>query len=206
MTTRMAVQNGEKKSKTRSAWAREGGARDRYSAARVRLALRARFRAGWIPVVPPGRSPYELVTVLGCDHVLATLARAYFAGERCFDRARIEDVLGRRLNSPQGADALAAGGFALLRADGTRLELRAADPRVARLVNRARLGPQRRGYDVHRVLEAFLVLPPRDKRRRAATDDRRLEVARLLQDDWFIDGDDLLNCRPFARLRSVWTL
>jgi hypothetical protein len=50
------VQSGEKKSKTRLAWAREGGGRMRYSVARVGVALRARIRAGWIPVIPPGRS------------------------------------------------------------------------------------------------------------------------------------------------------
>jgi hypothetical protein len=159
-----------------------------------------------VPVIPAGQSRHERVTVLRCNHRLAHVARAYLAGRPWFDRAMLEAALGRPLDSRAGAFALAAAGFALLRAEGDSIEVRAADPRVARLVNRARLGPQRRGYRVHRVLEAFLALPPRSQRRRPATDDRRLEVARRLQDDWLLDGDDLLNCRPFARLQSAWTL
>jgi hypothetical protein len=204
MMVQTTLQFGQRKSKSRVAWAREGGARRRYSSARLRAALRARLRAGWIPVVPSGGSHYERITVLCPNHALAAVARAYVAGERRFDRTVVEGILGCRLDSRSGADALAAAGLAMLWAEGERLELRAADPRVAQLVNRARLGLQRRGYDVHRVIEAFLALPPMGQRRRAATDDRRLEVARMLQDDWFIDGDDLLNCRPFARLRSLW--
>ncbi len=33
-----------------------------------------------------------------------------------------------------------------------------------------------------------------------------LEAARRLQEDWGVDGEDLLNCRPCARLRSPWVL
>jgi hypothetical protein len=192
-------------SKTRADWTREGGAYLRYSAARAQAALRSRFRTGWLPVIPPGRSRHERVTVLRRNHPLAAVARAYLAGDRWFERGVLETALGRRLDTLMGAAALAAAGFALLRVNGSRLELRAADPRAAHLVNRARVGPQRRGYRIHRVLESFLYLPPKKKRRHPATDDRRLEVAQRLQDIWLLDGDDLLNCRPFARLRSPWT-
>jgi hypothetical protein len=54
-------------------------------------------------------------------------------------------------------------------------------------------------------LEAFLYLAPKRLRRHTVTPDRRLEVALSLQSDWLLDGDDLLNCRPFARLASTWT-
>jgi hypothetical protein len=134
-------------SRTRAAWAREGGACRRYSLKRMRVALRARYRAGWLPVIPPGRSRSEQVTVLRRDHPLAVTARAYLAGERWFERKAIESGLGCRLDSRQGTTALAKAGFALLGVQGIRIELRAADPRVALLVNRARLGPQRRGYE-----------------------------------------------------------
>jgi hypothetical protein len=139
-------------SKTRAGWAREGGTGRRYSKARVRAALRARLRAGWVPVVPAGQSRHERVTVLRPGHPLAAVARAYLGGQRWFERAAIEKALGRQLDCREGAAALAAAGFALLRANGPALELCAADPRAARLVNRARLGPQRRGYRVRRVL------------------------------------------------------
>jgi hypothetical protein len=205
MTTLSLIRTRSVVSKTRMAWAREGGALQRYSTARARAALLARLRAGWAPVVPPGRSRHERVTVLRPGHPLAAVARAYRSGQRWFDRAALEAALGRSLTSRPGALALASAGFALLSTEGGRIELQAADPRVARVVNRARLGEQRRGYKVHRVLEAFLALPPKARRLRPATDDRRLEVAQRLHDDWLLDGEDLLNCRPFVRLRSTWT-
>ena len=74
MQTRVQVRTAV--SKTRAAWACEGGACHRYSAARVRAALRLRFRAGWVPVIPAGRSRHERVTVLRRDHSLAAVARA----------------------------------------------------------------------------------------------------------------------------------
>lgn len=205
MMTLTTSHSREAVTKTRARWAREGGASRRYSAARVRFALRARLRNGWTPVVPEGGAAHERVTVLCPGHSLASLARAYLAGERWFDRLEIEAALGLHLNTRASAAALARAGFAMLCIDGPHLELKAADTRLAQLVNRARLGPQRRGYRVRRVLEAVLALPPRKKRRCPVTDDRRLEAARRLQELWLLDGDDLLNCRPFARLSSHWT-
>jgi hypothetical protein len=55
-------------------------------------------------------------------------------------------------------------------------------------------------------VEAVLSLPPKAKRQRPVTDDRRLATALALYDDWLIDCDDLLECRPFVRLCSRWTL
>jgi hypothetical protein len=146
------------------------------------------------------------VTVLRTSHPLAFIAREYTAGSHCFDRQRLEQALSQALDTRAAADRLAAAGIALIGVDGPVLELRPADPRVARLVNRARLGPQYRGYNVHKVIEAILYLPPKAKRRRAVTDDRRLKAALVLQDGWLIDCEDLLEGRLFVRLSSRWTL
>ncbi len=120
MMTQTCARASNVRSKTRAAWAREGGACVRYSTARVRRALRARQRAGWVPVIPPGRSVHERITVLRRGHALATIARAYLAGTRWFERQAVEDALGRQLDTRQGAAALAAAGFALLRLAGGR--------------------------------------------------------------------------------------
>jgi hypothetical protein len=198
------VRSSNKVTKPRIAWAREGGAQLRYTAARVRQAFAARRRAGWLAVMPTTGPRHERVTLLRRDHPLAPVARACEAGCGWWDLAVLENLLCNRLDTREGAAELAAAGFALLQFDGTRVELCPADPRVARMINRARLGPQRRGYDVDRVIEALLCLPPRAKRRRHVTDERRLDAALRLQDQWQIDADDLL-CRPFVRLCSTWT-
>jgi len=126
------------------------------------------------------------------------------AGATWFSPTDLEQALGRPLASKAAAAALAAAGFALRSYDGDCVELAATDPRVARLVNRARLGPQRRGFAVRRVIEAVLCLPTRPSRGLRITDDRRLEAALLLQENWGIDADDLL-WRPCVRLNSQWT-
>jgi hypothetical protein len=146
------------------------------------------------------------VAALRTNHALAVVFRGYAAGVRYFDRERLEQALGRPLDSRAGASRLAAAGLGMVRMVGRLVELRATDPRTARLVNRSRLGPQLRGYRVHKVLEALLCLAPKAKRRRAVTEDRRLQAALLLADERLIDADDLLECRPFIRLRSRWFL
>jgi hypothetical protein len=138
-------------------------------------------------------------------HPLEFAARQYANGVRWFDRETLERALGHRLHTRRGATELARAGFGLVRLDGAKVELRATDPRLALLVNRARLGPQRRRYDEHRVLEIVLSLPPKAKRRRPATDERRLDAAQVLLTEWLIECDDLLGCRPFVRLCSQWT-
>src|SRR5438046_917898 len=110
MTTSTPIQVGGVVSRPRTAWAREGGARRRYSAARVRAALRGRLREGWLPLIPSGKSPHERVTILWHEHPLAGVARAYLAGGRWFERASLEEALGHRPDCRAGADALAAAG------------------------------------------------------------------------------------------------
>jgi len=206
MTTLTPIRRKMAVSKSRLDWARAAGAGSRFSQSRMRAALRVRTRAGWVAVIPASGERHEQVTVLRSTHPLADTAREYHRGQRWFERAALEQALGQGLDTDPGVKALAAAGFALLGAEGLRVELKAADPRVAALVNRARLGPQRRGYKVHRIVEAVLCLPPKNKRRRPVTEDRRLEAAQRLQDDFCLDASDLLNCRPCARLCSTWTI
>jgi hypothetical protein len=149
----------------------------------------------------PAGAPLARVVVLARTHPLAETAREYGRGTRWFHRECLEEALGLSLESRAGADALAAGGLALLRMDRPMVELRAADPRLARLVNRARLGPQQRGYDVRTVLEAVLGLPRRAKRRTVVTDSRRQRAAEVLRREWGIESEG----GPHVRLHSRWT-
>lgn len=206
MTTTEPVLNRQIESRSFSRLAKEGGARKRYSLARVRIALRKRLKAGWLPVTPAGRLPHERMVFVWREHPLADIVGAFICQQRWFLRTKLEAAIGQPLDSREGVLALATAGLAIMREAGLRIELRAADPRVAQLVNLARLGPQRRRYQVHRVLEAVLALPPKKKRRRSATIDRRMDAAHILQDEWLLNGDDLLNGQPLVRLSSDWAL
>lgn len=191
-------------SRTRVAWAREGGARRRYSLRRVEKGFQRWRRAGWVVASSAEGPRHERLVALRNTHPLAPVARQYQAGERWFERRLLERSLRARLDTGAGSRALAAAGFGIVRLNGSQVELRAADPRVARLVNRARLGTSYRGYEAHRVVQALLALPPRTRRRRPLTDTRRLEAALRLQAQWLIDCDDLLDYRPLVRLHSSW--
>lgn len=193
-------------SKPRTAWAREGGAKRRYSTARVRAALQRRRRAGWLTAQPADGPRHERVTLVHPAHPLAFLHREWAAGVRLFECQRLERAIGRPLNCRATADDLAEVGFALVRVVGTQVELRPADPRTAHLVNRSRLKPAMGERQVRRVLAAVLSLPPKGLRQRRVTEERRRQAAEWLQQEWLIDGVDLLDCRPRARLRSFWLL
>jgi hypothetical protein len=155
----------------------------------------------------PWKGPtHEWVTVIRASHPLAFIVREYDANAGHFDQERLEQALGSRLNTQSGANRLAMAGFAIVRLDGTQVELRPADPRVARFVNRARLRPQHGGgYKVHRVIEAMLYLPPKANRRRKVTVDRRLKAYYILKEKWLINCDDLLDPRSTVRLVSCWS-
>jgi hypothetical protein len=198
-TKNVAVAN-----KTRAAWGREGGARRRYSTKRVEAAFAERRRDGWEIVRPANGPRFERIVALWGTHLLFPVARLYGLGVRWFGRGRLEEALGRGLDTRAGADGLAAAGFAIARVDGPQVELRAADPRTARLVNRARLGPQYRGYDARTVVEAVLALP-RGRRRSPITASRRERAAEVLEEVWGIGTVGLREGRPHVRLSSGWT-
>ena len=104
-----------------------------------------------------------------------------------------------------GAGNLAKAGFAVVATDGDWIELRAADPRAARLINESRCGRQVRGFGVRRVVEAFLSVRNPARTRINVNDDRRLLAAETLHDCWGIECDDLLVGRTRVRLFSAWT-
>jgi hypothetical protein len=127
--------DGEVVVKTRMAWAREAGAMQRFSTARVRLAFQRRREAGWAPGQTAAGPRNERVVAVRSSHPLAAVVRQCALGLRRFKRDYLEDCLGKGLDTRQGADALARLGLAVLREDSGRVELRPAGPRLARLVS-----------------------------------------------------------------------
>lgn len=138
---------------------------------RVRWHLAER---GWLMVAPTEGPALERVVVVNASSTAYGVVRAYRNRTRWFGIDELSRVIGDPINERAGVLHLATLGLALHHIDGNRVELRAADPRAARFVNEARLGPQTRGFGVRRVIEAFLLVRPPERRRVNITDDRRL--------------------------------
>lgn len=168
---------------------------------RVRWRLAER---GWLMAAPTEGPALERVVVVNAGSAAYGVVRAYGKGERWFAVEELSRAVGASISGRTGAIRLATVGLALLRVNGDRVELRSADPRAARFVNEARLGPQVRGFSARRVIEAFLLVRPPERRRINITDERRLLTADVLAKRWFIECDDLLNRRLCVRLVSTW--
>ena len=95
--------------------------------------------------------------------------------------------------------ALAVGGFA----EGS-VHLIAADPRGAKLVNESRHHTSRRGCNIRGLIEALLPCRDPSRSRVNATDTRRILVAEILDEEWDIDTEGLLEERAWIRLVSRW--
>ncbi len=187
--------------KTRRGWAAEGGAVHKFSAACVRRAFDRRRKSGWVILMPAEGPQDERVIALDSSHQLAAIARDYAAGVRTFDRLTIETALQASLASKAGARSLAKVGFAVMSGDALHVQVEAADPDLAFLVNRSRIGPQRRGYKIRKVLASVLSL----RKCRQVTDDRR-EAAALILETYGVDASDICACRRCCRLQSPWHL
>jgi hypothetical protein len=148
---------------------------------------------------------YERVPFVRADSALADLVRRYRAGERWFEIGALESLLKARISTAVGAARLARVGFAVVALRDERVQLRAADPRAALIVNEARCGADPDGYTANQLVEAFLLL--RNPRRGGVrvTDDRRIKLDDVLKDDWGLRTEGLLTYEHRVRLRSRWT-
>jgi hypothetical protein len=182
------------------------GSNRRLTVGQMRRAVRRLEERGWVVVMPAEGPAYEAVAAIDASHPLAALAAAYRTGQRWFDRSVVGRVLGAPVGSLAGVRQLAKAGFALLGADDDNVALAAADPREAVIVNEARLGPQRHGFGVRRVIEATLHVRAPGRTRVNVDDDRRLAAAEALETRWAISCDDLLCGRRRVRLISAWTI
>ena len=148
---------------------------------------------------------FERVVAVNANNTAFGVVRAYREGERWFAIDELTCAVGTSIESERGAFRLATLGLAVLNLSGNQVELRAVDPRAARLVNESRCGRQVRGFGVRRVVEAILSVRNPKRTRVNVNDDRRLLAAEALHDFWEIECDDLLAGRARVRLYSTWT-
>jgi len=193
------------RTRTRLGWVKKVlGGRRRFTFPGFERALSEMQARGWNTPMPAIGPVFEKVAMVHRGHPLAAVISQYLSGGRTFDRATIESILGARLDTLRGARLLAKAGFGVLRCNGTQVELLAADPDEALLVNEARHHRALRGYSLRHVVGSVLHIRRPGTARVNLTDDRRLMAFDELQTKWGIRCDDLLSMRRRARLVSDW--
>ncbi len=192
--------------KSRQEWVTKFyGDRARCTTQRMRLVIGQLRASGWYAAMAANGPKTEQIAAVFRTAPVVQLVRQYIQGQRWFDRAAVEAVLGAPVDQLAGAIGLAKVGLAIRNATGAQVELLAADPREARFVNEARCGHHSNGYATGRLIEAILHIRLPRRGHANVTDDRRLMAYDELLNRWNIRSDDLLSDRSRARLVSDWT-
>jgi hypothetical protein len=188
---------------TREGTVKEGyGRRANVTFDRMEQALGTPPLANWVCAMPPVGDVYEQMVLVDRRTPLADIVREYASGRRAFSRKRIEALVGASISQESGAGALGELGFAVVACADETLELRAADPREAKLVNAARCGPYE--CQLGAVLRAFLHLQEAPGWRFQATSERRRSVVQRLRELWDVEIDWFVARGEMVRLRSAW--
>ena len=170
---------------------------------RVRWRLAER---GWLMAAPTDGPAFEKVVAVNASSPAYGVVRAYRDGERWFDVEALGQAVGASITERDGAIRLGTLGFALLRVDGNRVELRAADPGEARLVNEVRLTPHVRRFSARRVIGDVFHLRQPNRSRVNVTDARGQRLKDALRDNWFIECEGRpAHGRSRLGLLSTWT-
>ena len=194
------------KTKMRAEWVRIAlGQGRRFTEGNFR---RARFRLlerGFIIIADSAGPAYEKIAAVRRSSPAAELAEAHIAGTRWFSIGEVERAVGESVFGRSGLMRLANLGFVIMRQIGDKLEVERVDTRMARFVNEARLGPQKKGFGIRPLIEAAMSLQHPNRRSIHVTDERRISVAERLA-EFGIDCDDIMGDRKRIRLISRWTL
>lgn len=179
------------------------GAR-RFTDGQSLLAFREKRKRGWISAMPGDGPPLQVIAFVHRNQSLFELVRevgegrAWIPGDR-LDRYLDEPWTALRALRSLARVGLAVGGFA----EGS-VHLIAADPRGSNLVNESRHHTSRRGCNIRGLIEALLPCRNPSRSRVNATDTRRILVAEILDEEWDIDTEGLLEERAWIRLVSRW--
>lgn len=174
---------------------------NQFKRARWRLAER-----GWLMAAPAEGSALEKVVAVNASSPGYDVVRAYRNGERWFDVEALGQAVGASIKERDGALRLGTLGFALLRVDGDRVELRAADPGEARLVNEVRLTPHVRRFSARRIIGDVFHLRQPNRSRVNMTDTRGRRLKDALRENWFIECEGRpAHGRSRLGLLSTWS-
>lgn len=193
--------------KSRLEWAAqaEGNGRQ-FSVAQLKQVLETEYLNGWVTVLPAVGPPTGKIPLIHAGQPLARLVCQFRHGSDRFPVAAIEQATGVKIRSIQAGRQLARVGLAIAGWDGEEVDLQAADPDLARLVNASR----RRGAVVRSpagpLVGLILAGNSAQRRRLALTEERRLLAWEAWLDQWEIRCDGLLDDGREVRLVSEWHL
>lgn len=197
--------------RTRRQWIHQTvGLEGNLTVARMDRTIRIKKLDGWRTAMSAEGSMLEPVAFVHDSHVGSRIVRAYIDGQRWFEIAGLEKIIGRPLRTPIGIIRLSQLGLAMVGLDATKgeVELRAAAPNEAMYVNKARAGGGM-GGNASRVVNAFLHLRLLEFLRVPQfnlTQRRCREAAKVMMSKWGIRCNDLLMRKRRVRFESDWLL
>ena len=167
-----------------------------------RLAYRASEtfgRFGYVHALPAFGPAHEKLAMVPLRHPLGPFVQSVRRQQNVFTAKDLARALGRRVDSREGLAALARAGLAVSAANNGLVELAAADPRAAAIINARRWGPSRSGTSIKKVVEAFAPGAPVKRVGAVRVVDAGIAMAR-----WGIDSADVLDRPRRVHLKSSW--
>jgi hypothetical protein len=165
---------------------------------------------GWqLAYRPSSDDPDRIVVAVRRDHPLADLLGVTYDatceqpfGTASLPRHWLEGQIGCPLSEREGGAALARFGLTLMACDDDDVALTATNPELARVINSARYGDNRKGFHPHRLTQAALGMPRRPRR---LYESSRLRAGERLE-QFGVDATGLCDRSGYVHLKSNWVM
>lgn len=206
-SARKPVEAPQIRTMTRLEWAAfaEGRGR-RFSLESLRKVLETEHLNGWVTVLPVVGPPAGKVPLIHASQRLARLVCQCRNGSSRFTVESIERATGAKITSLQAGRLLARVGLAIAGWDGEEVDLLAADPDEARIVNGTRR--KRAFVETSPAVAVAAILGAHGPHRQPVrlTQERRMQAWEAWLERWEIRADSLLGENQKVRLVSEWHL
>jgi hypothetical protein len=156
-------------------------------------------RYGYCHSLPAYGPAFEKVALVPLGHPLHSIVDQVHRQRERFSEKELLLSLGCPVQSREGLTALSRAGLAVKNFEDGVVELGAASPDAASIINRRRLGPSRCGMRLHKVIEIFAPGPPVKRAGEA-----RVLNAGIAMATWGLDSPDLLDRPARVHLVSEW--
>jgi hypothetical protein len=165
---------------------------------------------GWqLAYRPSSDDPDRIVVAVRRGHALADLLGSTYdatrdqpLGQVSLPRDWVEERIGERLADRAGGAELARFGLTLMACHDDYVSLTATNPELARVINSARYGRNRKGFHTHRLTQAALGMPRRPRR---LYESSRLRAGERLE-QFGVDATGLCDRSGYVHLKSNWVM